>query len=42
MVNIILGLIEKAQEVSVALVGLGITILTLISVIKVIIQSIKK
>jgi len=33
---------EKACEVLAALAGLGITVLTLISVIKVIIQSIKK
>ena len=40
--EVLLGLIEKAREVLAALVGLGITVLTLISVIKVIIHSIKK
>jgi len=40
--HVLLGIIEKAHDVMTALVGLGITILTLISVIKVITQSIKK
>jgi len=40
--EVLLGLIEKAHNVLAALVGLGITILTLISVIKVITYSIKK
>jgi len=40
--RILLGIIEKAYEVLTALIGLGITILTFISVIKVITHSIKK
>jgi len=40
--NILLGLIEKAQEVLRALVSLGIALLTVISVVKAIIHSIKK
>jgi len=40
--QILLGLIEKAHDVLAALVGLGITLLTVISVIKVIIKSIKE
>ena len=40
--DIIIGIIEKAHEVSVALVSLGIAILTVISVIKAIIHSMKK
>jgi len=37
-----LGIIEKAHDVMTALVGLGISVLTVISVVKTIIQSIKK
>jgi len=40
--HILLGLIEKAHEVSAALIGFGITLLTLITVVKVMIHSIKK
>ena len=41
MMNIIVGLIEKAHEVLTALIGFGITLLTLLTVMKVIIHSIK-
>ena len=39
--DIILGTIEKAHEVLAALVGLGIALLTFITVAKVVINSIK-
>ena len=39
--DIILGIIEKADEVLAALVGLGLTLLTFITVAKVVINSIK-